>query len=405
MITPLSNSSSYAKLAIVLGMLTAFGSLSIDMYLPGLPAIALELHTDAAEVQRTLAAFFVGMAVGQIFYGTLSDRLGRRVPLLFGCSLYSLACLGCAFAPSIGILVALRFIQALGACAGIVIGRSIVRDLFDQRESARMYSLLLLMMGLAPITAPLIGGQILIFFGWRAIFLTLSGFGLLCLALVLFSLPETLPTERRMRASLGAVFRVYGGILADRRFWGYGLTGGLALGTMFAYIAGSPFVFIELNGVAPERYGLLFGTNALGLISASQLNRWLLKRFESREILTVALTIIAACGLLLAILTVAGIGGFSGMLVLLFCCVASNGLVQPNAAALAMAPHGRQAGSAAALLGMIQFSIAAGTGFLVSVLHNGTALPMVGTIALCAVSAFFILQLVVLRPLPLKAHR
>ena len=404
MLTP-SSRGSYARLAIILGTLTAFGPLSIDMYLPGLPAIAREFQTNAAAAQQTLAIFFIGLALGQAFYGPLSDRLGRRHPLIFGSALYALACIGCAVAPSIQSLVAVRFVQALGGCAGIVISRSIVRDLFDQHESARMYSFLILVLGLAPITAPLIGGQILTTFGWRAIFLILSGFGLLCLGLVLFVLPETLPVERRTRAGLGAVLRVYGGLLADGRFMGYALAGGLTSGAMFAYIAGSPFVFIELNGVPPERFGLIFGTNALGLILASQFNRWLLARYYSGQILTAALAVTAGSGLLLAAITAAGIGGFAGMLALLFCCIASVGLVLPNATAAVMAPFGRQAGSAAALLGAVQFATGAGAGALVGALHNGSALPMVGVMALCSVAAFLMLQLLALRPLPRGAQQ
>jgi DHA1 family bicyclomycin/chloramphenicol resistance-like MFS transporter len=399
---------SYTRLAITLGVLSAFGPLSIDMYLPGLPAIAREFATDTAAVQQTLAVFFLGLSLGQLFFGPIGDQLGRRRPLLIGCALYALASIGCALTPSLGSLVALRFVQALGGCAGVVISRSVVRDLFDQRESARMYSFLMLVMGLAPITAPLIGGQILIAFGWRAIFLTLSGFGLLCLLLVFFTLPETLPVERRVlrtpRAGLGDALRTYATILVDGRFMGYALAGGLASGAMFAYIAGSPFVFIELNGVPPERFGLLFGANAVGLIAASQINRWLLARYPGAQILTLALAFMAASGLLLLGITATGIGGFPGMLAALFFCVASIGFVGPNATAAAMAPYGQRAGSAAALLGAVQFACGAASGALVSVLDNGTALPMVGTIALCSVSAFLVLQFLALRPMPHPAR-
>ena len=386
-----------AALAGILGMLTAFGSLSIDMYLPGLPTIARDLHTDMAAAQQTLAVFFLGMALGQVLYGPISDRLGRRRPLVFGCALYALAGIGCAFAPSVRGLVALRFVQALGACAGIVIGRSIIRDLFDQRESARMYSLLMLMMGAAPITAPLIGGQILVTFGWRAIFLALSGFGLVCLVAVMYGLTETLSPERRTRVGFGAAFRAYGGLLMDGRYMGYTAASALAIGSMFAYIAGSPFVFIELYGVRPDRYGLLFGTNALGLILASQLNHVLLRRYSSRGILRTGLAIMGASGLLLAAITATGIGSFPAMLALLFGCVSSNGLVQPNAIALAMAPHGRQAGSASALLGASHSAIGAAMGALIGLFHNGTALPMVGVIAACVAAALLILRRVTRR--------
>lgn len=396
---------AYARLALTLGILTAFAPFSIDMYLPGLPAIAREFNTDMAAAQQTLAVFFLGLSLGQVFYGPISDRLGRRRPLLFGCLLYALACIGCALAPSIESLVALRFAQALGGCAGVVIARSVVRDLFDQTESARMYSLLMLVLGVAPITAPLIGGQLLLFFGWRSIFFALFGFGVLCLLLVFFVLPETLPTARRSQTGLGVALRTYGTLLIDGRYMGYALASGLASAGMFAYIAGSPFVFIELNGVAPEHYGLIFGTNAIGLITASQLNRWFLNSYSTGQILTAALACTAASSLLLLGVAASGIGGFVGMLVVLFFTIASTGFVGPNATAAAMAPYATRAGSAAALLGAVQFACGAAAGALVGALHNGTALPMTGTIALCGVSAFLILQFLALRPLPREAPR
>jgi DHA1 family bicyclomycin/chloramphenicol resistance-like MFS transporter len=394
---PLPSRPSTARLAIILGILSAFGPLSIDMYLPGLPAIARDFSVDTAAAQQTLAVFFIGLAVGQLIYGPVSDRWGRRFPLLFGCAVYALACLGCFWSPSLNSLILLRFAMALGACAGMVITRSVVRDHFDQRESARMYSMLVLVMGLAPILAPLLGGQLLLFWGWRVIFLVLSAFGVLCLLLVYFGLPESLPEERRTRRSLGAVLRSYGGLLADSRYMGYTIAGGLASAAMFAYISGSPFVFIELNGVPPERYGLLFGVNAIGLIIASQLNRWLLVRYNSSQILTTALSITAGASLLLVAATATGTGGFAGMLVLLFFCIASTGLVGPNATAAAMAPYARQAGSASALLGAIQFGFGAVAGSLVGWLFNGTAVPMAAVIALCGVGAFVALHLMVLR--------
>ncbi|MFL5800486.1 MAG: Bcr/CflA family multidrug efflux MFS transporter [Roseiflexaceae bacterium] len=391
---------SVARLTLVLGSLSAFGPLSTDMYLPGLPALAREFRTDTAAAQLTLSIFFIGLALGQALYGPIADRVGRRRPLLAGIALYTIASGACALAPSIESLIVLRFAQALGGCAGMVIARSVVRDCFDAHNSARMYSFLMLVMGLAPITAPFIGGQLLLAFSWRAIFWLLGGFGLLCLVMVAFGLPETLPDERRLRAGLGQALAVYGRLLADRRFVGYALSGGLVMAGMFAYISGSPFVFIELYGVAPQHYGWIFGANALGLIGASQINRWLLTRYRGEAILTTALAIYATAALLLALVAATGFGGLLGLLPPLFVCVASVGLVGPNTTAAAMAPHGQIAGSASALLGTLQFVVGAGAGALVGVLYNGTALPMAGIIAICGVAALMTFQMLAFRPAP-----
>jgi DHA1 family bicyclomycin/chloramphenicol resistance-like MFS transporter len=391
------SSPSTARLTLILGALSAFGPLSIDMYLPALPALAREFNTDTAAVQLTLSIFFIGLALGQAFYGPIADRIGRRGPLLAGCALYTVASCACALAPSIESLIVLRCVQALGGCAGMVLSRSVVRDTFDAHNSARMYSFLMLVMGLAPISAPFIGGQLLLAFSWRAIFWLLAGFGLLCFVLVAFGLPESLPAERRRRDGLGQALAIYGRLLADRQFLGYALSGGFVTAGMFAYISGSPFVFIELYGVAPEHFGWIFGSNALGLISVSQLNRWLLGRYRSEAILSTALVIYAIAGMLLALMAATGLGGMLGLLPPLFVCVASVGLVGPNTTAAAMAPHGQIAGSASALLGTLQFLVGAGAGALVGLLDNGTALPMAGVIALCGIAALTTFQLLAFR--------
>lgn len=389
---------SYARLALILGTLAAFGPLSIDMYLPALPTIAVEFGVTTAAVQQTLAVFFIGLALGQLFYGPISDRLGRRAPLLFGCAVYAVVSIGCAFAPSVAGMMGLRFLQALGSSAGMVIGRSIVRDCFDERESARMYSLLVLVMGVAPITAPLIGGQLLVAFGWRSIFFVLAAFGLLCFALVWFGLKESLPQERRTHEGLGYTLVAYARLLTDRRYMGFALAGGLASAAMFAYISGSSFVFIELNGVPPEQFGFFFGANAFGLIAASQLNRWLLTKYTSFRLLFIALSVTAGASLLLFSATLFEVGGFPLLLALLFITIASTGMVGPNAMAMAMAPYGRRAGSASALLGATQFAAGALAGALVGLLANNTALPMTGVIGLCGVGAWVILWLATSHP-------
>lgn len=378
---------STLRLTLILGTLTAIGPLSIDMYLPALPAITREFATSAAATQRTLSIYFIGLAIGQALYGPLTDRFGRKRPLLVGSAIYLFASLACALAGSIESLALLRLVQALGGCAGMVVARAVVRDCFDARDSARVYSFLMLVTGLAPILAPLVGGQLLVLASWRAVFWLLAGFGGLCLALVSTALPETLPPNGRLRVGLGATLATYRRLLADRQFMGYALTGGCIFAGMFTYISGSPFVFIELYGVSPQRYGLIFGANALGLVIASQINRRLLASYPGEAILRAALAVSMAASLALVLAAASGLGGLAGLLVPLFVCIASVGLVSPNTAAAAMAPHGRIAGSASALLGVAQFVVGAGIGVLLGLLEDGSALPMAALIALCGAMA------------------
>lgn len=389
-----------AGLIVILGTLTAFGPFSIDMYLPGLPAIARDLGAAPALIQLTLSLFFVGLAVGQALYGPLSDRYGRRRPLLFGCALYAVASAACALAPTALALVAARLVQALGGAAGMVIARSVVRDRCDAHEAARVFSLLMLIMGLAPITAPLIGGQLLAFVGWRAIFWVLCGFGLLCLLTVALALPESLPAERRSGAGVGAALRTYGRLLSDRQLLGYALAGGCASAAMFAYIAGSPFVIIELYGITPQQYGWIFGANALGLILASQLNRRLLDAFAGAAIVRVTLLVSVGAAGLLVMAAATGAGGLAALLIPLFVCVASGGLVGPNTTAAALAPHGKAAGSASALLGALSFLIGTAATALVAALQNGTALPMAGVMAGCILAALLSYRGLAVAPSP-----
>src|SRR5215468_10002095 len=370
-------SSRPGKLPLILAALTALGPLSIDMYLPSFQAIARDLAASPARVQLTLAVYFIALGIGQAFYGPISDRIGRRRPLCVGLSVYVLASAGCALARSIEILIALRFVQALGGCAGMVIARAIVRDRFDEREAARVFSLLMLVTGLAPILAPSLGGQAVVFLSWRAIFWILSGFGLYGLATVLLFLPESLPRERRAQGGVGEALLVYASLLGDRAFMRYALSGALVMSGMFAYIFGSPFVFMQIHGVRPERFGWIFGVIAFGLISASQLNRFLLARIAATRILSRALVVVAW----------SGVGGLPALIVPLFVYVASLGFVFPNVIATALAPQGRRAGTASALLGTLQFGAGAAVGMLLGALGNGTALPMAGLIAVCGLAA------------------
>jgi DHA1 family bicyclomycin/chloramphenicol resistance-like MFS transporter len=391
--------TAYYRLALILGALTAMGPLAIDMYLPALPTIARELQTTPASVQVSLAVYFVGIAVGQAFYGPLSDRWGRKPSLYFGLTLFVVSSAGCALADDVGTLIVLRFLQALGGCAPLVIPRAVVRDYFDQRESVRMLSVLILVMGVAPILGPLIGGQLLVNLGWRSVFWALAGYAVVWLAIVVLALPESLPAARRQRQRLAEVMAVYGRLLVDRSYMGYVLAGGLVFSGLLAYIAGSPFVFIELFGVPPDRYGLFFGANAIGIITASQVNRWLASRVDAGRIVSIVLTVAMTAGFVLVVDAYTGAGGFAGILVPLFVFIACHGFVMPNTTALAMAPHGRIAGSASALLGTLQFVLGATAGTLVGVLGDGTAVPFAAVIAACGVGAF-----TVYRTLPRRAR-
>jgi MFS transporter, DHA1 family, multidrug resistance protein len=369
-----------ARLIFILGALTAFGPLSIDMYLPGLPDLAATLDAPAWAAQLTLTACLAGLALGQIVAGPLSDRLGRRAPLLAGVSAYAGASLLCALAPSVYALVGLRFVQGLAGAAGIVIARAVVRDMYTGREAARFFSMLMLVNGAAPILAPVLGGQVLEVTSWRGVFVVLAAIGVLLAAAAALGLPETLDAARRHPGGVGATLRTFGRLLADRGFLGHALACGLSFGAMFAYIAGSPFVLQEIYGASPQLFSVMFAANALGIVAASQLNRVLIGRFEPRAIMVAALGVQAFAGVTLLVAVAVGTGVWP-VVVLLFAVVSSLGLVMPNATALALADHPDVAGSASGLLGVMQFIVGATTAPLVGVAGTDTALPMAMLIA------------------------
>ncbi len=372
----------HRRLALILGALIALGPLGIDMYLPGFPAIAADLGATAAEVQGTVAAFLFGMAFGQLAYGPLADRLGRRIPMFIGLGLFAVASLACALSTSIEALTFLRFVQALGGCAGMVITRAIVRDLCDERGAVRMMSALMLAMGAAPILAPMFGSWLLAVADWRAIFWTMVLYAAVLLAVMVFMLPESLPPEGRRRDGPAQVLLVYLSILRDRRFLGRSLAGAMPMGGMFAYIAGSPFVVMELHGVGPTLYGLIFGANAAGLILVSQVNARLVRWRPPVQMLRAALLATAVAGGLVLLGALTDALGLFGILAPLFAYMALLGAVMPISSALAMAPMGRTAGMASALIGTMQFGFGALVGAALGALHDGTAVPMAALIAL-----------------------
>jgi DHA1 family bicyclomycin/chloramphenicol resistance-like MFS transporter len=377
-----------ARLVLILGALTAIGPLSIDMYLPAFPALQAELGASAGAVQATLAVFFAGLAVGQPLYGPLSDRYGRRAPLLAGIALFAAGSIAAALAPGIVTLTLARIAQALGGCAGMVIARAVVADLFDERGIARVLSLLVLVMGLAPILAPLAGGQLLVLVGWRSIFWFLAAFALACLVAVALGLRETHPPERRSEGGLGAAIRAYTRLLANLRFVAFALAGALSMAGLFAYITGSPFVFIQLYGVSPQHFGYLFGLNAIGIIGASQVNVRLLRRYAGQSILAVATVVNLAAGLALLAVVLAEAGGLPGLMVPLFAVIASLGFIIANSVAAAMAQVSANRGAASALIGLFQFAIAALVSTAVGSFQDGSALPMAAIIAAAALAGF-----------------
>ena len=365
-------------LLVILAALMAFGPLSIDMYLPAFTSIAADFAVSTARVELSLASFFVGLALGQLLHGSLSDRFGRRPVVLVGLGLYVAACVACALAPSVEFLIGARFVQALAACAGIVVSRAVVRDKFEPREAARVFSLLMLVMGVAPILAPAVGSVVTAIAGWRAVFGLLAIFGVVAACAVFRMLPET----RQPGSAKPAVLRV----LADRSFVRNAFAGGTAYAGMFAYITGAPFVFIEGFGLSPQQFGLLFGANALALIASSQLNRRLLVRWDMQRILRWAFPALAVAGALLAASAYFR-WGFWGIAVPLWLYVGILGMTYPNTTASAMQAHAANAGAASAWLGTIQFTVAACAAALVSRLHDGSALAMAGVVGGCAVSS------------------
>lgn len=392
-------SSLPASWLVLLGALIAIGPLTTDMYLPAFPAMGRDLAAPPGSVEFTLAAYFIGLSVGQLFYGPVSDRFGRRRPFLAGLGLYVLATVGCALADSVTGLAGWRFLQALGGCSGMVIVRAVVRDRCNAREAARAFSLLILVMGLAPILAPLLGGWTVTHLGWRAIFGFLFLYGVAGLLAVYLGLPETHDTRHEPPLRLGQVLADYAGLLRSRSFLGYTLVGGLAFAGMFAYIAGSPFVFIQLHRVPAELFGWAFGLNALGYVALSQVNARLLKTRSLTGLLRRAAPMPALAGLVLSSFGLAGWLPLPLVMAGFFLYVASLGFIGPNSMAAALATHGQMAGKASALMGSLQFGLATLAGGVVGLLHDGTARPLMLVMALCGVGAWLALRWVE-APLP-----
>jgi len=380
-------------LVFILGLLSAIGPFSIDMYLPGFPDIAKDLDTTVATVSLSLSSFFIGISVGQLIYGPLLDRFGRKTPLYVGLILYVLTSTGCALAASSHQLIILRFLQALGSCAGMVASRAMVRDLFPVNETAKVFSQLMLVIGVSPIIAPTAGGYLTSTLGWHSVFVALTILVALILALVYFYLPESKKPDKNFPLKPAPILKNYVSVVKEPQFITYAFTGALASAGLYAYISGSPFVFMQLFHASERLYGWIFAIIAGGLIACSQLNSLLLRTKKSEQIIKVALLLQSITGIFLFVASAFGWLNMFGTIATIFIFLCCQGFIFPNSSALSLAPFTKNAGSASALLGTIQMSIGALSSAMVSFLNNNTSLPMTGVMACCAAGAFSILMI------------
>ena len=367
---------------VILGALTAIGPFSIDMYLPGLPALATSLGASAASAQQTVAAYFLGIAFGQLLYGPLSDRFGRRGPLLAGTALYVAAALGCALAPSVAVLSGLRVLQAIGACAGLVIGRAVVRDRFPPQEVLHVFALMAVVVSLSPLIAPLVGGWLLLVTGWRELFLIQAGAGLLLGLAVYLRLVETRSEATAARARSESPLAAYAALLTEKRLTVFFLANACSAAALYVWIAGSADLVIRTYGFSAQHFGYVFGLNALGLMLGAQANARLARRVRPGVILRNATLFAFACALVLAVASFAGWGGMWGVLGPVFLVVTSMGFTQTNAQAEAINVDPRRSGSTSALLGSIGSFAGAGAAGLAGLFRDGTSRPMALAIAI-----------------------
>ena len=380
-------------LIFILGLLSAIGPFSIDMYLPGFPTIATSLNTTVEKVGYSLSSFFIGICVGQLLCGPLLDRFGRKRPLVIGLILYIVASVACSLSRSVEVLILFRFLQAIGGCVGMVAPNAIVRDVFPVEENAKVFSLLILILGVSPILAPTAGSYVVAKLGWQVVFVILAILGTLILLQVAKWLPESKGADASVSLRPKPILQGFFHVVKEPQFATYAFAGAIASAGLFAYLSGSPFVFMQLYGVSEQQYGLIFAFIAAGLIGCSQLNNRILRKYNSAQILKVVLLSQSLIGLLL----IAGIAtktiGLYGTVALMLLFLSCQGFTFPNAAALAMAPFTKGAGSASALMGALQMVCGALATAVVGLLFNGTAVPMAAIMAACSVAGLIILLL------------
>ncbi len=379
--------SHFLRTALVLGLLSAIGPFAIDMYLPALPSIGQSLGASMGAVQASLMAFFISLGVGQLVYGPVSDMVGRKAPLYFGLLLFGAGSIGCALAPDINTLIALRFIQGLGACAGMVVPRAVVRDLHTGADAARLTSLLMLVFSVCPILAPLVGSLLTEWAGWRSVFWAVTLAAVLGVVLLATSLPETRPPAERAGSSVRSALAAYALLLRDRHFLGLVFIGSFGISSFFVYLANSPFVMIDHFGLTPRQYSIAFGVNAASFIGVSQLTGRLVDRFGLNAVVKVAVVGYAVVMVSLLAVNLFGVDRLDVLIGMMLIGFGFLGLVVPTTAVLALDAHGSIAGTASALMGTLQFVTGALVMAVVGLFVDGTARPMLAGIAACAVAA------------------
>lgn len=383
----------YFKLILILGSLTALGPFSIDMYLPGFSGIAKDLNTTVANVSMTLSSYFIGISAGQLLYGPLLDRFGREKPLFIGLLIYILASLGCVFVTDIDTFIGLRFIQAVGSCAATVASVSMVRDLFPVKDIPKVFSLLMLVVGLSPMLAPTIGGYVTAYYGWHTVFLILMCMGIVILVASQFFLPNTYKPDTSISLKPRPIITSFISILKEPQFYTYAFAGAIAFSGLFTYVAASPIVFMDVYKVDGKTYGWIFAFMSLSFISASQVNSLLLRKFKSEQMIFGALISQSFIVILFLILSLNDVLGLYGTIVMLFLFLACLGISNPNTAGLTLAPFSRNAGSASALMGAIQLGLGAFVSFAVGVFVSRSVVPMVIIMTSTTLLAFLILIL------------
>ncbi|WP_336772525.1 multidrug effflux MFS transporter [Paenibacillus sp. MMO-58] len=388
--------SNFIRQALLLGLFSTLGPFTIDMYLPAFPEIVEQLGSSASLVQFSLTACLLGLGIGQLVMGSLSDVYGRRIPLLISMAFYVASSLACAFAPNIVLLILFRFIQGAAASAGIVISRAIVRDLYSGHELTRFFSLLLLVGNLGPLVAPVAGSGVLSVTSWIGVFIFLAVLGIYLLSVTKWSLKETLPVDRRSPSNFGQQLRNYGSLLRDRQFVGYMLAQGIMIAGVFAYVSGTPFIYQNIYGVSPTVFALLFGSNGVSLIIGSQIVGRLAHRVSERSLLLVGLCLALLASMIVVVVTLVH-GPLFTLVIPLFIFVASIGITSTAAFPLAMESQANQAGSAAALLGVVPFLLGAVVAPLVGIAGEDTAVPLGIIILITSIAAMLAYFLLVRR--------